>query len=65
MGSFVTLEYHLDTILVVIDALDESGEARSREQILRMLAGNVDPLSTELHNETSGTLPRSHHFSST
>jgi len=35
-------------ILVVIDALDESGEARSREQILRMLAGNVDPLATEL-----------------
>jgi len=35
-------------VLVVIDALDESGEARSREQILRMLAGNVDPFSTEL-----------------
>ena len=32
-------------VLVVIDALDESGEARSREQILRMLA---DPFSTEL-----------------
>ena len=35
-------------ILVVIDALDKSGEARSREQILHMLAGNVDTLSTEL-----------------
>jgi len=35
-------------VLVVIDALDESGDARSREQILRMLAGNVDPFSTEL-----------------
>ena len=35
-------------VLIVIDALDESGEARSREQILRVLAGNVDPLSTEL-----------------
>jgi len=37
-----------EPILMVIDALDESGEARSREQILRILAGNVDPFSTEL-----------------
>ena len=35
-------------VLVVIDALDESGEVRSREQILHMLAGNADPFPTEL-----------------
>jgi hypothetical protein len=34
-------------VLIVIDALDESGEARSREQILDMLAGNPDPFSSE------------------
>jgi hypothetical protein len=34
-------------VLIVIDALDESGEARSREQILDMLAGNMDPFSSE------------------
>lgn len=28
-------------VLIVIDALDESGEAKSREQILRLLAGNI------------------------
>ncbi|KAJ8585924.1 hypothetical protein M405DRAFT_883576 [Rhizopogon salebrosus TDB-379] len=33
-------------VLMVIDALDESGEARSREQILDMLAGNLDPFSS-------------------
>ena len=32
-------------VLVVIDALDESGEAHSREEILRMLASHVDPLT--------------------
>ena len=34
-------------VLMVIDALDESGEARSRERILQMLAGNLDPDSSE------------------
>jgi hypothetical protein len=34
-------------VLMVIDALDESGQARSREQILHMLAGNVDSFSSE------------------
>jgi len=49
LGPVGAASQAVDTpILVVIDALDESGEARSREQILCMLAGNVDPLSTEL-----------------
>jgi len=34
-------------VLMVIDALDESGEARSRERILQMLAGKLDPDSYE------------------
>jgi hypothetical protein len=33
-------------VLMVIDALDESGETRSREQILDILAGNLDPFSS-------------------
>ena len=48
LGQVGAASQAVDTsILVVIDALDESGEARSREQILHMLAGNVDSLSTE------------------
>jgi len=35
-------------VLMVIDALDESGDVRSREQILRMLAGNLNSFSSEL-----------------
>ena len=35
-------------VLMVIDALDETGDERSREQILRMLAGNLNPFSSEL-----------------
>ena len=35
-------------VLMVIDALDETGDVRSREQILRMLAGNLNPFSSEL-----------------
>jgi len=34
-------------VLIVIDAMDESGEARSREQILRVLAGKLDIFSSE------------------
>jgi len=34
-------------VLMVIDALDESGDVCSREQILRMLAGNLNPFSSE------------------
>jgi len=35
-------------VLMVIDALDESGDVRSREEILRMLAGKLNPFSSEL-----------------
>jgi len=35
-------------VLIVIDALDETGDERSREQILRMLAGNLNPFSSEV-----------------
>jgi hypothetical protein len=35
-------------VLIVVDALDESGDARSREQILRVLAGKLDTFSSEL-----------------
>jgi hypothetical protein len=35
-------------VLIVIDALDESGEASSREQILLMLARKLDTFSSEL-----------------
>jgi len=35
-------------VLLVIDALDESGDVHSREQILRMLAGNSNPFSSKL-----------------
>jgi len=35
-------------VLMVIDALDETGDERSREEILRMLAGNLDPFSSEI-----------------
>jgi len=49
LGPVEAASKAVDTpVLVVIDALDESGDARSREEILRMLTGNVDPLSTEL-----------------
>ena len=34
-------------VLIVIDALDESGEAKSREQILRLLAGKLN-ISSQL-----------------
>lgn len=34
-------------ILIVIDALDESGAAKSREQILRLLAGTSDTSSSQ------------------
>jgi len=34
-------------VLMVIDALDESGDERSREQILHMLAGKLNPFSSE------------------
>jgi len=48
LGPVGAASQAVDTpVLVVIDALDESGEASSREQILRMITGNVDPLSTE------------------
>ncbi|KAG2078675.1 hypothetical protein BDR04DRAFT_1064436 [Suillus decipiens] len=36
------------TALIVIDALDESGEAKSREQILRLLAGKLNASSSQL-----------------
>jgi len=35
-------------VLMVIDALDETGDERSREQILRMLAGKLNPFSSEV-----------------
>jgi len=48
LGPVGAASQAVDTpVLVVIDALDESGDARSRQEILRMLTGNVDPLSTE------------------
>ncbi|KAG1792155.1 uncharacterized protein HD556DRAFT_1482212 [Suillus plorans] len=35
-------------VLIVIDALDESGEANSREQILRLLAGKLNTSTSQL-----------------
>jgi len=35
-------------VLIVIDALDESGDAKSREQILRLLAGKLNASSPQL-----------------
>ncbi|KIK33624.1 hypothetical protein CY34DRAFT_99265, partial [Suillus luteus UH-Slu-Lm8-n1] len=35
-------------VLIVIEALDESGESSSREQILRLLAGKLDTSTSQL-----------------
>ena len=40
-------------VLIVIDALDESGDARSREQILRVLAGKQGTISNRLNFPTN------------
>lgn len=37
-------------VLLVVDALDESGQEHTREQILRILSGTLDPFSSELIN---------------
>jgi hypothetical protein len=49
LGPVNTASKVVDTpVLIVIDALDESGEEDSRKQILRMLVGMLDPFSSKL-----------------
>jgi hypothetical protein len=52
LGPVITASKVLDApVLIVIDALDESGQLEdSREQILRMLAGMLEPFSSKPTN---------------